>query len=69
MGCHLFHFFFYFDVVVSGIMHEDMWIAWLSTEAGIKEPFGSSKMMPRHLSLSTSSLNFSLPCQVFINVA
>jgi hypothetical protein len=61
--------FLYFYVPVSSIIHEDMWITWLSTEAGINEPFGSSKMMPRFLSLSTSSLNFALPCQGFINIA
>jgi hypothetical protein len=42
-------FFFYFDVVVCGITHEDMWITWLSAEAGIKEPFGSSNMILRFL--------------------
>jgi hypothetical protein len=47
--------FFYFYVPVCGIMHEHMWITWLSTEARIKEPFGSSKMMPRFLSLSAST--------------
>jgi hypothetical protein len=50
------HFLNYYCYVpVSGIMHEDMWITWLSTEAGIKEPFGSSKMMPRFLPLSAST--------------
>jgi hypothetical protein len=56
MGSHLFHlFYFYFYGPVSGIIPEDMWITWLSTEAGIKEPFGPRKMMPRLFSLSAST--------------